>query len=53
VLTRKKRRAVNRKSELNELRAELAELRALLETRAARRINGHAAEEAEVAALVA
>src|SRR5262249_43250483 len=42
--------AVNRKSELNELRAELAELRALIEARAARRkSNGHAmAEDAKV-----
>jgi len=49
--------AVNRKSELNELRAELAELRALIEARAARRRgNGHAVAEdakAEVMANVA
>jgi ribosomal protein L29 len=37
------RRAVNRKSELNELRAELAELRALVTTR--RKRNNDAAEE--------
>ena len=41
--------AVNLKSELNELRAELAELRALIEASAARRRgNGHAAEDAKV-----
>jgi ribosomal protein L29 len=45
------RRAVNRKSELNELRAELAELRALVATR--RKRNNGAAEESQVEALIA
>jgi hypothetical protein len=50
------RRAVNRKSELNELRAELAELRARIETKAAkRRSNGAVTAEGKrlkVAALI-
>jgi hypothetical protein len=40
------RRAVDRKSELNELRAELAQLRARIARKVSRRINGHAAKDA-------
>ena len=47
------RRAVNRKSELNGLRAELAELRARIAGKVPRRINGHDAKNAEAEALVA
>jgi uncharacterized protein YukE len=47
------RRAVNRKSELNELRAELAELRARIAGKVSRRFNSHAAKDAEAEALVA
>jgi hypothetical protein len=49
-----RRRAVNRKSELNELRAELVELRALVAAkRGAPKQGNGAAKEPDVEALIA